>query len=135
MSKIKDNKLIIFDTTLRDGEQSPGASMTQEEKVFIFISKQTQVPVEQIKLDSLVEQDFSLASLDTIVFYEEFFKEFNIQNSQDFNSDKYITSAPTKISVLFKSIFDKDFRQKLKYEDVTVRHLIKIAQNKNWEEI
>src|SRR5512144_3345257 len=29
------DKLIIFDTTLRDGEQSPGASMTKEEKVRI----------------------------------------------------------------------------------------------------
>jgi len=29
------SKLIIFDTTLRDGEQSPGASMTKEEKVRI----------------------------------------------------------------------------------------------------
>jgi len=27
------DKLIIFDTTLRDGEQSPGASMTRDEKV------------------------------------------------------------------------------------------------------
>ena len=26
-------KLIIFDTTLRDGEQSPGASMTKDEKL------------------------------------------------------------------------------------------------------
>lgn len=25
------DKLIIFDTTLRDGEQSPGASMTKDE--------------------------------------------------------------------------------------------------------
>lgn len=25
------DKLIIFDTTLRDGEQSPGASMTRDE--------------------------------------------------------------------------------------------------------
>jgi len=30
-----NEKLIIFDTTLRDGEQSPGASMTQEEKLRI----------------------------------------------------------------------------------------------------
>ncbi|HSW11536.1 MAG TPA: 2-isopropylmalate synthase [Solimonas sp.] len=29
------NQLIIFDTTLRDGEQSPGASMTQDEKIRI----------------------------------------------------------------------------------------------------
>ena len=28
-------KLNIFDTTLRDGEQSPGASMTKDEKVRI----------------------------------------------------------------------------------------------------
>jgi len=29
------SQLIIFDTTLRDGEQSPGASMTKEEKIRI----------------------------------------------------------------------------------------------------
>ena len=29
------SQLIIFDTTLRDGEQSPGASMTVDEKVRI----------------------------------------------------------------------------------------------------
>ena len=28
-------QLIIFDTTLRDGEQSPGASMTRDEKMRI----------------------------------------------------------------------------------------------------
>src|SRR3990170_3276947 len=28
-----DNNLIIFDTTMRDGEQSPGASMTREKKL------------------------------------------------------------------------------------------------------
>ena len=29
------DQLIIFDTTLRDGEQSPGASMTKDEKLRI----------------------------------------------------------------------------------------------------
>ncbi|MBI2541050.1 MAG: 2-isopropylmalate synthase, partial [Deltaproteobacteria bacterium] len=32
---IEDNTVRIFDTTLRDGEQSPGASMNVEEKVII----------------------------------------------------------------------------------------------------
>ena len=32
---MRNNELIIFDTTLRDGEQSPGASMTRDEKVRI----------------------------------------------------------------------------------------------------
>ena len=30
-----DNKVLIFDTTLRDGEQSPGASMNVEEKIML----------------------------------------------------------------------------------------------------
>ena len=32
---MNENKIIIFDTTLRDGEQSPGASMNTEEKIRI----------------------------------------------------------------------------------------------------
>lgn len=32
---MSDNNIIIFDTTLRDGEQSPGATMSIEEKVLI----------------------------------------------------------------------------------------------------
>ena len=39
------DRLIIFDTTMRDGEQSPGASMTREEK--LRISKQ----LERMKID------------------------------------------------------------------------------------
>ncbi len=31
----KRERVIIFDTTMRDGEQSPGASMTLEEKLEI----------------------------------------------------------------------------------------------------
>ncbi len=36
------DKLIIFDTTLRDGEQSPGASMTKDEK--LRIARQVTAP-------------------------------------------------------------------------------------------
>ena len=30
---MKNNRIIFFDTTLRDGEQSPGASMNIKEKI------------------------------------------------------------------------------------------------------
>ena len=49
------DKLIIFDTTLRDGEQSPGASMTREEKV--RIARQ----LERMRVD-VIEAGFPAAS-------------------------------------------------------------------------
>ncbi len=51
---MKDH-LIIFDTTLRDGEQSPGASMTKEEKV--RIAKQ----LDKLRVD-VIEAGFPAAS-------------------------------------------------------------------------
>ena len=52
---MKNDKIIIFDTTLRDGEQSPGASMTVEEKV--RIAKQ----LEKLRVD-VIEAGFPIAS-------------------------------------------------------------------------
>ncbi|MCF6218963.1 MAG: 2-isopropylmalate synthase [Gammaproteobacteria bacterium] len=49
------DKLIIFDTTLRDGEQSPGASMTKDEKVRIAKS------LERMRVD-IIEAGFPRAS-------------------------------------------------------------------------
>ncbi len=49
------DKLIIFDTTLRDGEQSPGASMTRDEKVRIARA------LERMKVD-VIEAGFPAAS-------------------------------------------------------------------------
>jgi 2-isopropylmalate synthase len=48
-------QLIIFDTTLRDGEQSPGASMTREEKVRIA------KVLERMRVD-IIEAGFPVAS-------------------------------------------------------------------------
>lgn len=49
------DKLIIFDTTLRDGEQSPGASMTKEEKIRIAKA------LEKMRVD-VIEAGFPIAS-------------------------------------------------------------------------
>ena len=49
------DKLIIFDTTLRDGEQSPGASMTRDEKLRIARA------LEKLRVD-VIEAGFPIAS-------------------------------------------------------------------------
>ena len=50
------DRLIIFDTTLRDGEQSPGASMTKEEKIRIAKA------LEKMRVD-VIEAGFPIASV------------------------------------------------------------------------
>lgn len=52
---MSNDHLVIFDTTLRDGEQSPGASMTKDEKV--RIAKH----LEKMKVD-VIEAGFAIAS-------------------------------------------------------------------------
>ena len=50
-----NDPLIIFDTTLRDGEQSPGASMTRDEKVRIA------KVLERMRVN-IIEAGFPIAS-------------------------------------------------------------------------
>src|SRR5882762_4379506 len=52
---MRNNRLIIFDTTMRDGEQSPGASMTKDEKLRIARA------LERMKVD-VIEAGFPAAS-------------------------------------------------------------------------
>ena len=52
---LKNNKILIFDTTLRDGEQSPGCSMNLSEKLKIF------EVLQALNVD-IVEAGFAIAS-------------------------------------------------------------------------
>ena len=52
---MNDKNLIIFDTTLRDGEQSPGASMDIDEKIQIAVA------LEKLKVN-VIEAGFPIAS-------------------------------------------------------------------------
>src|SRR5256886_16642085 len=49
------DRLIIFDTTMRDGEQSPGASMTRDEKLRIARA------LERMRVD-VIEAGFPASS-------------------------------------------------------------------------
>ena len=52
---MKKKRIIIFDTTLRDGEQSPGASLSIKEKV------QIAVQLERLGVD-IIEAGFPISS-------------------------------------------------------------------------
>ena len=68
------DRLIIFDTTLRDGEQSPGASMNKEEKVRIAMA------LEQMRVD-VIEAGFPVASpsdFESVAALSEIIKESTI---------------------------------------------------------
>jgi 2-isopropylmalate synthase len=53
--KLDDDRIIIFDTTLRDGEQSPGCSMTTQEKLTMAHA------LEDLGVD-IIEAGFAMAS-------------------------------------------------------------------------
>ena len=54
---MKMKKVIIFDTTLRDGEQAPGASLTSEQKIEVAYQ------LERLNVD-IIEAGFPIASPD-----------------------------------------------------------------------
>ena len=56
----KQDKLIIFDTTLRDGEQAPGASLTVTEK--LEVARQLAV----LGVD-VIEAGFPITSVETLM--------------------------------------------------------------------
>lgn len=64
------NKIIIFDTTLRDGEQSPGASMNTEEKIQIALQ------LERLGVD-IIESGFAAASAGDFDAINQIAKEVN----------------------------------------------------------
>jgi 2-isopropylmalate synthase len=55
ISPIEQERIVIFDTTMRDGEQSPGASMSLEEKLEIALV------LEEMGVD-VIEAGFAIAS-------------------------------------------------------------------------
>ena len=70
----QQDRLIIFDTTMRDGEQSPGASMTKDEKVRIGKA------LEKMRVD-VIEAGFAAASqgdFDSIVAVAQAVRESTI---------------------------------------------------------
>ena len=67
-------KIIIFDTTLRDGEQCPGASMTSEEKMEIAHA------LARLRVD-VIEAGFPIASPDDLAAVRRIANEVGVSRN------------------------------------------------------
>src|SRR3954454_21623510 len=58
--KSEKDRVVIFDTTLRDGEQSPGATMTHEEKLEVAeVLDIMGVDIIEVRFPVVSERDFA----------------------------------------------------------------------------
>ena len=73
-------KVIIFDTTLRDGEQCPGASMTSSEKMEIAHA------LARLKVD-VIEAGFPIASPDDLAAVKRIAKEVGVSRNGAYAPD------------------------------------------------
>lgn len=84
-----------------------------------------------LTVETRIEEDVSIAGLDTYMFYENYFSTFGISNPDDFPVDEYVTSEnPWKY--LIPMLFSKKARQKYKTKDVTLGRLAHVALLKKW---
>lgn len=114
-----NNRVIIFDTTLRDGEQSPGAAMSKEEK--IRVARQ----LEKLGVD-VIEAGFAAASpgdFDAIHTIAGIIKESTVcslarANEKDVRAaGEAIAPAPKKRIHVFIATSPLHMQQKLKMSE------------------
>lgn len=107
-----------------------------KEEVLKFISECAGLSVDALKLSDRIEHEVGLSGLDVLTFYEDFFYKFKIINPDEFNIDKYWGGDGCfSFGVFIKSIFSKKIRESLKTYDVTILHLIKVAETKIWVDV
>lgn len=104
------------------------------EAVKSFVSVKLGASDRELSENTKIEEEFGIAGLDTIAFYENFFDEFHIVNPEDFNAIIYVTSENLELGRFIKSIFYKTEREKLRGKDATIGHLARVALMKRWFE-
>lgn len=135
---MKNEKIIIFDTTLRDGEQSPGASMNTEEKIQIALQ------LERLGVD-VIEAGFAAASpgdFDAIKRISERVKNSTICSLAR-SLEKDIKAAADSVALANKkrvhvfiatSPIHMEYKLKMKPEEVIKRAVDSVAYAKTFVE-
>lgn len=89
-----------------------------------FIYQKTGTSDFKLNQNSLIEQTFGMAELDTIIFYNDFVKHFKISIPSDWDIRPHVSP------VLFhnwrhyvRRLFSKTYRAQTNYRDLTISEL------------
>lgn len=96
-----------------------------------FVAAKLGVDRAELTAETRIEDDVSIAGLDTYIFYENYFSTFGISNPDDFPVDEYVTSE-IPLRHLLLGIFSKNERQKVHPKHTTLGHLTRVALTKKW---
>lgn len=97
-----------------------------------FIVSRTHLKADEIKPELRLAEDIGFSGLDAITFFEDFFKEFEIQKLEEFDADLHIVGdLVLRPLTWIKNILIKDRRKYLR-PDVTMGHLEKVIDTGKW---
>jgi len=105
-----------------------------EREFLDFLVQVTHLEYHQITPETKLADDIGFYGMDAIIFFEKFFEEFNIQNTDDFDLHLHIDGSvdftPRPLNWI-KNIILKERRKYLR-PDVNMGHLNKVVKSGTW---
>jgi hypothetical protein len=103
-------------------------------KLIDFITKNTHLKTGNIRPELRLAEDIGFYGLDAVSFFETFFTEFKIKNTEIFDLNLHIDGSvdftPRPLNWL-KNVLIKERRKYLR-PDVTLGHLEKVVETGSW---
>ncbi len=115
-----NNQIIIFDTTLRDGEQSPGATMSPEQKIAIARS------LDEMGVD-VIEAGFAIASEGDFKCIEAIAKV--VKNAQVCSLSRAIKKDIEAAGRAIQSAFQPRIHTFISTSEIHMQHQLKMSQD------
>ncbi len=99
-----------------------------------FIVKHTHLKAENINAELRLAADIGFYGMDAIIFFEDFFTTFRINNDEDFDFDLHIDGGPDIVPRPITWLKNVSMKSRRKYlrPDVTMGHLQKVIEKGKW---
>ncbi len=109
----------------------PLINKNMKQELIEFIAKRTHLQANEINSELRLAKDIGFYGLDSLQFFDDFFKEFHIQNREDFDIHLYIDGGqdfePQPLNFI-RNLFSKRYN----HPDVTLGHLEKVIEKGKW---